>query len=255
MEKFLVSLTNKLPHIWSSPLATQIVTLATQIALEIGLNQALQNGDSVKLLKVFRKEIISLVSLAVTSLKGKSLVEEDVTRTQPSDSQRHISTNDQDHDTNVTIKQGGVSQNQKHSRSYLVPKSHTAKMETIVTLLTTFQHKLKGLQSVMSSVRNITSSFHWQSMLHYNWSTHDSQASISAMGSSLSYGYHYTGSAMRLVLTPLMERSMCFLLDAVKQGNSSLILGKEVNMLKYFSIMLAISVICPILASNNVLKI
>ena len=190
------------------------------------LNQALQGSESVKRLESFLEEMASLTSLAVASLKGKSLLEDDVTKSHTPRTPDHSASCDQE---NVTSRQESLTDIQKPSRAYYVPKSHTAKIENVIMLLTSFWHKMERLKSILSSVRNISSSFHWQSLLHYEWSRHDSIASISTLGTSLSYGYHYTGSAMRMVLTPVMERSLCFLLDAVKQGNSSLIVAKEVR--------------------------
>ena len=217
------SLSHQLPLVWNSTQATQVITLATQIALDMCLNQALQGSESTKRLENFFEEMASLTSLAVASLKGKSLLEDDVTKSHTPD---HSTSRDQE---NVTLGQESVTDIQKSSRAYHVPKSHTVKIENVIMLLTSFWHKMEGLKSILSSVRNISSSFHWQSLLHYEWSHHDGIAIISTLGTSLSYGYHYTGSAMRMVLTPVMERSLCFLLDAVKQGNSSLIVAKEVR--------------------------
>ena len=228
---------SSLPLIWKEALATQVIILVTQIALEISLNQALQAPKS--LIDNLLKEISSLTSLAVSALRGKSHLEDDVTKP---DSTNALQNHDLDDTTlkastsDTQMEEGVISStvvNEAHrtSRTYLVPRSHTKKMESIVMVLGSYRYKVKGLQSVLSSVHNVLSSFHWQSMFHYEWSAHDNQASVTTLGASLSYGYHYTGSATRLVLTPLLEKSMCFLLDAAKQGNSSLILGKEVSKL------------------------
>ena len=97
-------------------------------------------------------------------------------------------------------------------------------------VLSSYRYKAEEIKSALSTTsRNISNSFQWQSLLHYEWSMQDSVASITTLGASLSYGCHYTGSAGRLVLTPHMEKAVCYLLQAVKQGNSSLILGKEAS--------------------------
>lgn len=213
-------------------LATQIVTLATQIALDIGLNQAVQGSDPTKLIEKFLKEITSLTGSAVSLLSGKYLPEEDVTQPHTSDVTQ-LST-DQDQENSALVQENiisntAINETLKHSLAYLVPKSHIRKMEDIVLILSSYRYKAEKLKSVLPTEQNISSSFHWQSLLHYDWSTHDTQATISTIGASLSYSYHYTGSAARLVLTPVMERSLCFLLEAVKLGNSSLVVGNEVS--------------------------
>ena len=220
------SLTN-LPVIWKSVLATQVIILATQIALEIGLNQAMQGSDPAKLIKKFLEEITSLTDSAVTLLKGKLLQEDDVTQLYISDVPQLSTVQDQD---NFTPTQENIVETLKPSRAYLVPRSHIRKMEDIVLILSSYRYKAEKLHLVLPTEQNISTSFHWQSLLHYEWSTHDTQVTISTIGASLSYGYHYSGSAARLVLTPVMERSLCVLLEAVKQGNSTLIVGKEVNV-------------------------
>ena len=205
-------------------LATQIVTLATQIALDIGLSQVVQGSDPTKLIEKFLREIISLTGSSVTLLNGKCLPEEDVTKPHTSDVTQLSTGQDQENSAPIQeniISNTDISKTLKFSRAYLVPKSHIRKMENIVLILSSYRYKAEKLQSVLPTEQNISSSFHWQSLLHYDWSTHDTQATISTIGASLSYGYHYTGSAARLVLTPVMERSLCFLLEAVKQGNYS----------------------------------
>lgn len=214
-------------------LATQVVTLATQIALEIGLNQALQGSDHAKLIETFLKEVTSLTGSAVTLLNGKYLTEEDVTQPHTCGVAQVSPGQDQDHSASPQekiISNTAISATLKPSRVYLVPRSHIRKMEDIVLILSSYRYKAEKLQSVLPMEQNISSSFHWQSLLHYDWSTHDTQATISTIGASLSYGYHYTGSVARLVLTPVTERSLCFLLKAVKQGNSTLVVGKEVSI-------------------------
>ena len=217
---------NNLPLIWSSPLATQVITLATQIALDIGLNQALQGSDSAKLIENFLAEIFSLTQSAVTLLKEKSVHEYDVTKPYPSEPSVSQT---QENSTPMHENDTAVDEPRKPPQAYLVSKSHTRKMETVITVLSSFRFKADNLRSVLHSVQNMLNSFHWRSLLHYDWSTSDSRATIRTLGASLSYGYHYTGSATRLVLTPVTEKSLCFLLGAIRQGSSSLIVGKEVR--------------------------
>ena len=226
------SLSN-LPHIWKSSLATQVIVLATQVALEIGLSQAIQKQDSesVKMVDSFIAEVNSLMSMAVALIKGRSLEDDDVTKPHPSNVLQPSISHDQDTSAVIITGEGPtpIHENQRSSRTYLVPKSHIRKIENIIMVLSSYRYKAEELKSVLSTTLNISISFQWQSLLHYEWSTQDSQASVTTMGASLSYGYHYTGSAGRLVLTPAMEKVVCYLLQAVKQGNNTLILGKEVN--------------------------
>ena len=228
------SLTN-LPLVWKSSLATQVMVLVTQIALEIGLNEAIrkQDSESTKLLESFIDEIGSLTKLAVSLIKGRSLEDDDVTKPHPSDVLQPSTSHDQD-GTPVIITGGGLASTtaldggRRSSRAYIVPKSQTKKMENIIMVLSSYRYKTEELKSVSSTIPNISKSFQWQSFLHYEWSTQDNQANISTLGAKLSYGHHYTGTAGRLVLTPVMEKTMCYLLEAVQQANNTLILGKEV---------------------------
>ena len=229
------SLSN-LPRIWKSSLATQVIIHATQIALETGLNQAIQaqNSESTKLVESFVKEINSLTSLAVSLIKGKSLQDDDVTKPCPSDMLQLSTSRDQGDSTLIIAGEGPTSttaldEGQRSSRAYITPKHQTRKMENILMVLSSYRYKTEELKSILSTIRNISSSFEWQSLLHYEWSTQDNQAVITTIGARLNYGYHYTGSTGRLVLTPRMEKAVCYLLETVKQGNSSLIIGKEVH--------------------------
>ena len=228
-------LLSNLPHIWKSSLATQVILLTTQIALEIGLSQAIQKQDSetVNMVESFVKEINSLTSLAVTLIKGKSLEDDDVTKPHPPNIGQPSISLGQDTSTVIITGEGPtnatpIHEGQRSSRTYLVPKSQIQKLENVIMVLSSYRYKAEEIKSVLSSIRNISSSFQWQSLLRYEWSRQDRQASITTMGASLSYGYHYTGSVGRLVLTPAMEKAVCYLLQAVKQGNSTLVLGKEV---------------------------
>ena len=216
-----------------------MIILVTQIALDIGLSQAVQKQDSEteKMVESFVEEINSLTSLAVTLMKGKSLDDNvDVTKPHPSDiGQPSIS---HDPDTTTVIITGEdpiitspIHEGQRSSHARLVSKSHIQKMENIIMVLSSYRYKAEEIKSVLSDTRNVSNSFRWQSLLHYEWSTQDSQASIATMGALLRYGCHYTGSAGRLVLTPAMEKAVCYLLQAVKQGDSNLVLGKEVSAL------------------------
>ena len=231
------SLTN-LPHIWKSSLATQIVLLATQIALEISLKQIVQKLDS-ELMESFIEDINSLTRLAVAMMKGESLEDDDVTKPHPSDALEPSTSHDPDTSTVIITgddpaSTAAINEGQRSSsRAYLVLKSQTRKMENVILVLSSYRFKAEELRLISSTVRNVTNTFQWQSLLHYEWSAQDNLASVSTVGASLGYGYHYTGSASRLVLTPVLEKAVCYLLQTVKQGNSSLLLGKEVHLYVY----------------------
>ena len=218
-----------LPTVWQSTVATQISILATQIALELAVNEALKDGTtSTKLVENLLEEIERLTNFAVTLLKGKPLQYDDIVEPHPSNSVQHQSSSRKQDNTTVTQDSGDIHEDEK-SETVLVAKHRVKKLESIVMVLASFRYKIEGVLSILPTVRNVANSFHWQSLLHYEWSVHDSQAFISSLGSSLSYGYRYTGSACRLVLTPAMERSLGFLLEAVREGNSGVVLGREVS--------------------------
>ena len=214
-----------------------MIILATQIALDIGLSQAVQKQDSEteKMVESFVEEINSLTSLAVALMKGKSLDDNvDVTKPHPSDFDQPSISHDPDTTTVIITGEGPtittpIHEGQRSSHARLVSKIQ--KMENIIMVLSSYRYKAVEITSVLSEIRNVSNSFRWQSLLHYEWSTQDSQASLATMGASLRYGCHYTGSAGRLVLTPAMEKAVCYLLRAVKQGDSSLVMGKEVSTL------------------------
>jgi hypothetical protein len=233
-ERQFPSLSN-LPHIWKSSLATQVIVLVTQIALEIGLSQAVQKQDSEteKMVESFIEEIASLTSLAVGIIKGKFLEDtNDVTKPHPTDIGQPSISHDQDTSAVIITGEGPtpIHEIQRSSSAYLVPKSQIQKMENIIMVLSSYRYKADEIKSALSTTSyNISNSFQWQSLLHYEWSMQDSVASITTMGASLSYGCHYTGSAGRLVLTPCMEKAVCYMLQAVKQGSSTLVLGKEAS--------------------------
>ena len=229
------SLSN-LSHIWKSSLAMQVIVLVTQIALEIGLSQVVQKQESEaeKMLEGFIKEVDSLTSLAVALIKGKILDGiNDVTKPHPSNIGQPSISQEQQGTSAVVITGEGptpIHEGQRSSSAYLVPKSQIQKMENIILVLSSYRYKAEDIKSSLSTTsRNISNSFQWQSLLHYEWSMQDSMASITTLGASLSYGCHYTGSAGRLVLTPRTEKALCYLLQAMKQGTSSLVLGKEVG--------------------------
>ena len=68
-------------------------------------------------------------------------------------------------------------------------------------------------------------------MLHFDWMNQEQSCQLAVLHTTLLYGYHYTGSASRVVLTPQTEKAMLFLLHAVRQGNDALLTGAQVSML------------------------
>ena len=234
-----------LPKIWnSSSLSTQIVILSSQIALEIGLTKALQEAarvDSKQILEEFIKEIDNLSIIVCRMLKGSNGDEDISSDNLPTlaapltDSQAPLGSNVAMKASTSVFAEGSTSDLEEQLRSdmkqqqfQLKTRDQISRLQNVLLVLADYKFKGEKLARFLSN-GDVLKSFCWQSMLHFEWSSRNQTGTISSLDSSIEYGYHFTGNAGRIVLTPQLEKSLHYLLQTVKQGNSSLVSGSEVR--------------------------
>lgn len=112
---------------------------------------------------------------------------------------------------------------------YGISKHQLVKLQNLRLVLFNFKLKAQKILDLNSNMVGFKDSFEWQSMLHYDWSSREQKASISILGTCVRYGSQYTGSSCRLVLTPLLERTLYSLLRATEGGGGTMLTGKEVG--------------------------
>ena len=228
---------SNLPAVWGSSLTTQVTILATQIALEVSLTKATSNQsnlqDLCKEVNSGMATVSQLLHRKISASAGIIIPDVAPPSVQQIESQSYL-------DSNVALKASAsnvqemestasseVLQEQLRDNISFQPRDFVAKLQSVLLVLFAYRQKIEQLHDKTDS--DISSSFPWQSMLHFDWSTRDQRCVLSTLNTSIPYGYHYTGSSGKIVLTPDSERSIVFLLQAVQQGTSTLLTGSAVS--------------------------
>lgn len=233
-----------LPDVWKSNLSTQIVILATQIALDLALSKAVKiaakdkNGSSLEDLKT---EIASLSKTVTGFLKGTIPVPEDATKLTEalglvqSESQVNI-------DSNIALKASAsnihaeesslscgvlfeVESSNSHNKQ--ISRHQICKFQSLLLVLSNFRTKCKLMLKV-EPISDMKESFEWQSLVHYKWLSREHKCVISSLNAKLDYGYQYTGSSPRILVTPQMEKTVYSLIQTTSRGGGALLSGEEV---------------------------
>ena len=230
------------------PLATQITILVTHVTAEASLEKAVLETSQANQqpMKELNNNLNNLIAMATMILKGKSPV---VTRSGEGTGKSPKA--DSQLDSNVALKWsssdppdggedgsgskeegGGLHEEGVRERRGVTPRYQVHKLQNILLVLSQYRQRVSSLTKHITdsnSTGGLSKSFLWQSMLHYHWSSQEQSCQLSTLHASLSYGYHFTGSASRVVLTPETERVMLFLLRAVTQGTNTLLTGPQVR--------------------------
>ncbi len=239
--KYITSPTHKQPaellgnltNLWKSNVCTQITILATQVALDSLLSKAIENSQK---LTEFLSDLNSLLSNISDLVRGNS---SGISLEGLSES---ISQSLVNMDSNVAMKasvsnvsaavDSALNSNVFEEISqvpYGISKYQLIKLQNLKLVLLNFQLKVQKILELDSNLAGFKDSFDWQSMLHYDWSSREEKVTISILGTGMGYGNQYMGSSCRLVLTPLLERTLYTLLRATKGGGGALLTGEEVG--------------------------
>lgn len=208
-----------LPSLWSSPLSTQIVLLATQLSLDTAITSAIQQAErgNKHCLESFCEEMDKLVAAGVKMLQG-----------QPAESEGE--------DSSIPAHMDAPGESylprERDSASGAPVAPHQAvRLRSILLILHSHhQRALKMTQHVGEESISGSTSFLWEGTLHWTWSSNERTCNVTTLGAQLSYGFHYMGTASHVVLTPSTERALVFLLQAVHQGNNTIMTGLEVRL-------------------------
>ena len=231
-QTLLESLAN-LPNLWKSNVSAQIISLATQLALEMVLTKAIQNSA---MLNELLAEVGSLLKTATDLLRGKALPDASMVGFPEAPSQSQVNM-----ESNVALKasmsniesdvgSGLFGQVTQISRSEIT-KHQLIRLQNIQLVLWNYKLKIEQLSS-LEPTPSLSEGFEWQSMLHYEWSSREQRSYITSLNTRLVYGYQYTGCAARMVITPLMERTMYSMLRAIDSGGA-LLTGDQVETEQY----------------------
>ncbi len=242
---------SNLPVIWGSTCATQVTILSTQIALELCTARAVKEVSSTHTkapLQNTHQEICNLISVASRTLRGKSSVTTTIPEVSSgvpqSDSQVCIDSNIalNASASNVCGVESALSSEllipdlqtvlqPPHASEGVLSRDQTSKLQSVVLTLSAYTQRIAQLCNNQSDGQNLSESFTWQSMLHYSWQREDERCTLSTLGASVTYGYHYCGSWARVVLTPATEKVLTYLLKAVQDRSNPLLLGPPVSSL------------------------
>ena len=212
-----------LPHLWSSQLSSQVVLLATQLGLDAALTAALKEtgkGDSSLLSKV-SVEMDRLMAVAVKMLRGEQ---------QPATENEGVET-EKNSDIAPRVSVCAADKVLPTAASVPVTADQASRLQRVLLILHSHHQRAADLSQQHregDGGSDPLTSFLWQSKLHWAWSS-EGLCTMNTLGARLLYGYHYTGSSTsRLVLTPSTEKALVFLLQAVHQGQNSILTGPEV---------------------------
>lgn len=198
--------------------------------------------DNKQVLDDFIKEVNSL-AITVSRMLAGTEGDEDVTSDLPTlpasltDSQAPIESNvamkasmSNTADESMSDIEDQLRSDMKQKQLQIKTRDQISKLQNILLILADYKRKSKELVQLLSTNTggNILRSFYWQAMLHYQWSSRNQTSFVSSLDSSIEYGYFYSGSAARIVLTPQLEKSLHHLLKTAKQGGNSLVTGIEV---------------------------
>ena len=127
-----------------------------------------------------------------------------------------------------TSNSGVFGERVQMNNMYGISKYQLVKLQNIQLVL--LNYKLKtAIFLELESNSTLKDSFEWQSMLHYEWLPREQKASITILGTRLMYGYQYTGSSSHLLLTPLLEKTLYSLLQAIGTEGGAVLTGEEVG--------------------------
>ena len=233
-----------LPDVWKSNLSTQIVILATQIALDLALSKAVniatkeKNGSS---LEDFKAEVTSLSKTVTGFVKGTISFPEDVTKLTEalglvqSVSQVNIDSNIalKASASNIHAEESGLSSSllgevecsNRHDKQ--ISRHQITKFHSLLLVLSNFRIKCKLMLKV-EPISDLKESFEWHSLVHYKWLSREHKCVISSLNAKLDYGYQYTGSSPRIMVTPQMEKTIYSLIQTTSSGGCALLSGEEV---------------------------
>jgi len=223
-QQSLSEILSRLASLWRSSSSTQVALLVTQIVLEIGLSNAIQSASN---LKEFVTEVDSMIETVCGMLNSSRGVEREDERVSEvnmaSISAVKSSTSTEASDTGppAYAKQSIIS-------TANLPKFQQIKLQSLQVILMNYKLKARNLSEPGSS--NLNETFEWQSLLHYVWSSREQKCFISSLGPRLSYGYQYTGTSSRMMVTPLLERALFSLIMAVGSGIGALIDGPNTEV-------------------------
>lgn len=196
--------------------------LATQLTLDTAIASVIQQAERGNKhgLESFCEEMDKLVASGVKMLQGQPAESEGEDSSIPA----HIDAPGEPYLPRERDSASGVP----------VTPHHAVRLRSVLLILHSHhQRALKITQHVgeepVSGSSHLTS-FLWEGSLHWTWSSTERTCNVTTLGAQLSYGFHYMGTASRVVLTPSTERALVFLLQAVHQGNSTIMTGLEVRL-------------------------
>ena len=233
-----------LHSLWSSDLPTHTLILASNIILELALSKAVQEatakGSKWPLDDLAREVHISLKALSQGKIKEER-INSDTARSNNEEKQFRA-------ESSVAFApNGGIepsseqlvneqeSSQSKDLKSHVLSMVQAMRMQRIVTTIYGYKRKISELRQLMdaSPGLDLITSFNWQSMLRVEWSSKKKACLVTSLDTSLSNGYSYSETSRPLLLVSQSEKTLCSLLQAVKCGTNTLMVGSTVCSLCY----------------------
>lgn len=222
-----------LPSIWSSDAATQIIVLATQVIIELALQEAVNASTTIsegeQPLQLFLNKIHNLIATACGIIRTSKPLDA------PVDPLIESNSSTEKHSEVLGKEQPYTCMSTTRQMSW---KYH--RLQSVMTVLLWSKDKVKYLISSCKSNSIVELSFAWQASLHFRMQKatstahHKHSCVLSTLSSHLPYGFSYTGSQMSgMVLGLVSEQSFVHLLQYMGQHNSVLINVKSVSAMMY----------------------
>lgn len=229
-------------NVWKSNLSAQITLLTTQIALELALRKSVDTAAREKFtdkLGDFKTEILSLLQFVTGFLNGTITIEGEVTQLNESlglvqsdsqvnsnvDLKTSVSNLDANENTSSCNLLSEVICSRRESKK--LERHFKSKLQSLLQILSNFRLKVEHLMD-SGHLSDMNESFQWQSYLHYEWVSQEQKCVITSLGTRLDYGFQYTGSSPRIMITPQMEKTMYSLMRATDASRGGLLCGEEV---------------------------
>ncbi|KAL5499629.1 hypothetical protein EMCRGX_G011081 [Ephydatia muelleri] len=235
-----VSLSAALPPIWSSPEATQIVILYTQLVLDHALSHSTPSHGAT-----MAQDLNTCILTAQQMLRGRDRPHPPPPRAHSRSDLIEVQSDQQlvpvpSEPNGLDEGEGPSSKPHPEQEDFLQPYM-AARLQTIIQILVHYRNKVQHFLSssgegevAQGAEPDLSRSFEWRCTPHFEWSpptasSSPSLCSLACLDARVPYAYRYTGTSPRIMLTPSSERCLLFLMHTINCGSSPFVSGAETS--------------------------
>ena len=233
-----------LPPIWTSPEATQVVILCTQLVLDHALSHSTPSHWSTMV-----RDLDACILTAQQMLRGRGRSNHPPPQiNMPSHSRYDLAEAQSDQQlvpipsehNDLDEGEGLPSKPHVEPEDFIQPYM-IARLQTVIQVLVQYRNKVQNFLShsgagevARGTEPDPSRPFAWMCTPHFEWSppatSSPSLCSLACLDARVPYAYRYTGTAPRIMLTPPSERCLLFLMHTINHGSSPFITGMEVHV-------------------------